>query len=433
MHGLRCITVAVLSALIGVAAGAQLPLGPDFQVNTDTTGRQEGSRVAATPDGGFLISWGDPGSGGDRLLARRFDDAGVPVGSEFRVDSGGFLFGTRSPSSILVDDDSEFTVIWGEVDDSAGCAFCISGRGRRLAADGTPLSSEFEIVPEAEYGFVPVGAGRPNGEFVVAANNGDPITLLRFDASGTVQGSFEILAPTNHGQGSPNLAAAPTGEFVVVWNDWEVGGYEIVADNIRFQAFAASGAPAGEPVVLTAPGTDGYRYRPRVARNATGTYLVVWEEELESRGPGGSWIRSIRARTYDFQGNALGPEFQVGDSTLGLHWLTRVASAPDGSFVVTWSDSVENDQGGDGSSSGIRARHLAADGAPTGPSFLVNSYTTGAQWGAAVTILTGGDFVITWTSDGSFGNDDSGASIQARRFRPALFADGFETGDLSRW
>src|SRR5690606_636422 len=176
------------------------------------------------------------------------------------------------------------------------------------------------------------------------------------------------------------------------------------------------------PVVLTAPGTDGYRYRPRVARNAAGTFLVVWEEALGPLGRGASSVRLIQARPYDFQGNALGPKVQVNESTSGSQQSARVAAAPDGSFVVTWLDYADDDQGGDGSSSGIRARHLAADGSPAGPTFLVNSYTTGEQFGGSVAFLPGGDFVVTWTSEGSFGHDDSGRSIQARQFRLSLFS-----------
>jgi hypothetical protein len=413
--------------------GAQIPLGPEIEANTFTTGRQSSPRVASTPGGGFLVSWGDVFGGEDRLQVRRFDAAGAPLGPEFQVNEGGAAYGERRPSSILVDEDGEFTVIWGSVGDGPGCAFCVSGSARRLAAAGTPLGSEFEIVPEAKYGFVPVGAGRPDGNFVVATNNSAPIELVRYDASGALQGVFEIHAATSHDHASPNLAAAPTGEFVVVWNDWERQGYQIVADNIRFQPFAATGVPAGAPVVLTAPGTDGYRYRPRAARNGAGDYLVVWEEDLGPLGVSGSFVHYIQARVYGFEGDALGPKFQVNDTTSGRQWATQVAAGPDGSFVVTWSDYPVGERGGDGSSSGVRARHLSADGSPTGPTFVVNSYTTGGQRAPSVAFLPDGDFVVAWTSEGSFGHDDSLESIQIRRFRLPMFADGFETGDTSRW
>lgn len=78
-------------------------------------------------------------------------------------------------------------------------------------------------------------------------------------------------------------------------------------------------------------------------------------------------------------------------------------------------------------------RHLGADGVPRGSSVAVNSLTTGDQSEPAISVLPAGNFVVAWTSEVSDGGDDSQASIQFRRFRPALFADGFERGDVSRW
>lgn len=43
------------------------------------------------------------------------------------------------------------------------------------------------------------------------------------------------------------------------------------------------------------------------------------------------------------------------------------------------------------------------------------------------------EFVVTWTSLGSNGDDSSGHSIQGQRYVLPLFADGFESGDLSAW
>ena len=76
---------------------------------------------------------------------------------------------------------------------------------------------------------------------------------------------------------------------------------------------------------------------------------------------------------------------------------------------------------------------LPADGAPLGEEFQVNSYTTGDQGLASLRAGGAGDFVVAWTSLGSGGDDTSGYSIQARRFRVPCFADGFEDGDSGRW
>jgi hypothetical protein len=48
----------------------------------------------------------------------------------------------------------------------------------------------------------------------------------------------------------------------------------------------------------------------------------------------------------------------------------------------------------------------------------VNTYTTSYQLEPQVAATSDGHFLVTWKSYGSHGDDDSGASIQARRFRP---------------
>lgn len=42
----------------------------------------------------------------------------------------------------------------------------------------------------------------------------------------------------------------------------------------------------------------------------------------------------------------------------------------------------------------------------------MNSFTTGGQFGAEVAMRNDGSFVVSWTSAGSFGSDNSGYGIQ---------------------
>lgn len=42
-----------------------IPIGPEFQINTDTTDRQYQSSVTALNDGGFVVTWSSDGQDGD--------------------------------------------------------------------------------------------------------------------------------------------------------------------------------------------------------------------------------------------------------------------------------------------------------------------------------------------------------------------------------
>ena len=63
----------------------------------------------------------------------------------------------------------------------------------------------------------------------------------------------------------------------------------------------------------------------------------------------------------------------------------------------------------------------------------INALAGGSQSDGSLALTSGGDPVVVWESQGSFGDDHSGDSIQVRTSFSMLFADDFETGDLERW
>ena len=127
-----------------------------------------------------------------------------------------------------------------------------------------------------------------------------------------------------------------------------------------------------------------------------------------------------------------GGEFRINTYTIGGQDLTgRPAMEADGNFVVVWQSF-----GQDGSALGIIGQRFAASGARRGNEFAVNTYTTGDQFGASVTVGRRGDFVVVWENSPQTG---SGSTIRARRYDPTGAAIGGElvvntstTGYVSR-
>ena len=167
--------------------------------------------------------------------------------------------------------------------------------------------------------------------------------------------------------------------------------------------------------------TPGYQFWPDVGVDADGDFVVVWESDSST---GGDPDRSIQARLYSSAGEPLGPQFQVNTYTGSRQEGARVALAPSGEFVVVWW-SYQGWDGGDDDGASVQARRFGADGAPLGPEFQVNTYTTDDQYRANVAIGDDGGFVVAWVSTGSPGNDQSLTSIQGQRFD----ADGAPLGD----
>ena len=114
--------------------------------------------------------------------------------------------------------------------------------------------------------------------------------------------------------------------------------------------------------------------------------------------------------------------------------MPAVAGGDDGSFLVAWRSGDFSSGGVDGDRYGIAARAFAGSGTPLGDELVVNTFTTGLQESPAVAAAPGGRYLVTWQSNGSWG-DDTTLSIQARAFEVTalVFWDGFETGDAARW
>lgn len=426
-------TIVLGTLVCALASHAQEPMGPEQQVNTYTSNDQRSPQVATMSDGKIVVAWRSDGSTGTDSQGvsaqyRRFTTAGVPFGPELQANEQTPHY--QWPTRLLPMDDGDWTLVWGTSISSPDSPYG-SGSARRFAADGIPLTSEFVVADVSAYAGAPAAAGRASGAFVVARTlDYDEIEVSRFSAGGSGIGSL-LLTRAGHALSSPGVSMAPGGEFVVAWRD-ESGTYSAYASDIRFRRFHPTGAPAGEAVDVTGPDSEGLRYATRLARRADGAFLVVWvEESSEDADDSGS---SIQGRLYGPTGIPLGERFQVNDRTPGDQLEPEAAAAPDGTFAVAWTDdSGEVPGAGDGSESGIRARQLGQNGTPNSSSFAVNALTIGSQTGPSIAVDSSGNFLIAWTSAGSLGGDSSGTSVQLRKFRPALFADGFESGDTSRW
>jgi len=110
------------------------------------------------------------------------------------------------------------------------------------------------------------------------------------------------------------------------------------------------------------------------------------------------------------QGGApVGPEFRVNTYTTSSQYFPSVAADVAGNFVVAWSSLGQDAPG----TNGVFAQRYDASGAPVGGELRVNSYSSGDQLLADVASDGGGNFVVTWTSESQ---DGALQGIFAQRF-----------------
>ncbi len=264
-------------------------------------------------------------------------------------------------------------------------------------AQGDPVGPEFRVntfTTSAQY--VPAIASDSSGNFVVVwqsnAQDGSLSAIFgqRYDASGAPQGpEFRVNTYTTVVQSQPDVASDSAGNFVVVWNsDTQDGsGFGVFG-----QRYASSGAPLGPEFRVNTYTTD-IQGNPDVTSDSAGNFVVVWHSETQD---GLSY--GVFGQRYASSGAPLGPEFPVNTYATANQGNSSVASDSSGNFVVTWISYTQ-----DGSSYGIFGQRYASSGAPLGPEFRVNTYTTGYQQNPSVAVDTAGNFVVVWRSyqDGS--------------------------------
>src|SRR5436305_4313396 len=115
---------------------------------------------------------------------------------------------------------------------------------------------------------------------------------------------------------------------------------------------------------------------------------------------------------------ASGSAFRINTQTLGNQEGPDVAVLSTGGFVVVWEDHNEPL-----TNANIKGQIYAASGAKFAGEFLVNTQTTGNQVFPAVTGLSSGRFVVTWT-DGS----GIGVGMQGFDFRVPAAVAGLANG-----
>jgi hypothetical protein len=372
------------------------PLGPEFRVNSYTSATQALPAVAADPSGDFVAVWISLGQEGPAfgagVFGQRFAAGGAPLGSEFRVNS--YTSNDQADAAVAKDGSGNFVVVWtseGQDGDSYGVF------GQRYAASGAPLGPEFRVNTYTTSGqSYPAVAADASGNFVVVWNSflqdGSSWGVFgqRYAGSGAPLGpEFRVDTFTTNAQWRPAVASDASGNFVVVWESYLQDGS---GAGVYGQRYQASGAPLGSEFRVNTF-TPSQQRNAAVATNGSGGFVVAWESFQDGSMTG------VMGQRYAASGAPLGPEFRVNTFTLGDQDYPSVAADDAGDFVVIWQGNVE-----DGDSWGVFGQRYDSAGAPLGSEFRVNTYTTYAQRDVSVAADPSGDFVVVWDS----GGQDSG-------------------------
>ena len=393
-------------------AGAPFDLVPrsgalatcEWQANERTAFDQAQPAVALDGRGDVLVAWTDNdqlGDNGKRIVARRFDASGQPLGAE-RVVSVTTPYAVAEVA-VAAAPDGRAVVVWttNSVDGSG-----LGVSGRRLDAAGVPRGPEFIVTQRTLFNQVePAVAMAADGSFVVAWRSPDAsddgVWLRRFAPDGTPRGGDVPVNTTTAGeQSQPSVAVAPDGAVVVAWQSGDGSGHGVHA-----RRFDAAGFPVDDEQRVNVVGRY-HQDEPAVAMAADGRFVVAWTSDGQDGALGG-----VYARRFGPDGAPLSGDIHVSVATAGDQKSPAVAMAATGAFAVAWQSMNQ-----DGSSWGVYGHRFDAAGVSVRGELHVSSQALGAQWRPAVAASPDGALAFVWQSDGQ---DGAGAGIFGQSYAAA--------------
>jgi hypothetical protein len=210
----------------------------------------------------------------------------------------------------------------------------------------------------------------------------------------TPQGTeYDIIGSLIGDQSHPQVALTPNGDGgYLIWEDNSASTLGLRIMSRRLNAGLGAQGPAVPVSSVGKSKTAGNQGKPQIALlpNNTGA-VVVWQG-------GGAGVKGgllqIYARFLDANGTPTKSDIRVSSATKNNQTHPQVALLTDGNLVVVWSS-----DGQDGSLKGIYAQRFSPAGVKIGTEFQVNQFTANNQRTPSVAGLVNGNFVVAWVSE----------------------------------
>jgi hypothetical protein len=248
----------------------------------------------------------------------------------------------------------------------------------------------------------------------------EPLESRMLLAVAPVGPEFLVNSTTAGDQREPKVAMEAAGDFVVVWESPSPNNAFI--NGVYAQRYNAAGVAQGSefPVRATTGDADRpYPNAPDVAMDAAGDFVVVWQEYDNSFNFCG--VSGIYAQRYNAAGVAQGSDFHVNTTTECDQLFPSVAMDAVGNFVVSWQSYRRN--GG----FGIYAQQYNALGEAQGSETLVSTTDLYDNERPSVAMDPAGDFVVSWQgNDRGYYDTVDNYNIYAQRYNATGVAQGNE-------
>lgn len=328
-----------------------LPIDSEFKINATAHKHQTDPAVAMTDDGSFVVAWVSEDQDGNNkgIFAQRYDSNGQKLGGEFQVNS--FTNKAQQSPDIAMDATGRFVIVW-ESDDQDGDDWGIYGQvydnsGNQVGAE---FRANFTTAKDQRSAAVAMDV---DGDFVVTWQHEQPgidkwdIRARRFDASGNAKDATDITVNTvvDERQEAPDVSMDASGRYVIAWQSKDLD-YPDGKFGIYHRRFEADGTPSTAQQELVNTHVANEQKTPAVAMSRNGDYVISWESRRQDDPTQGDKY-GVFAQRYDADGTARDGEFQVNTTTNKDQKNSAIAAGNDGRFIVVWeSDSEDGDNYG---------------------------------------------------------------------------------------
>ncbi len=285
---------------------------------------QDDADIADLKGGRMVAVWADDRQGPVGAFIQILHDDGVAVGNNI-----GLIVGEDfdiSDPHVCADTTGAFYVVWRE----EAHGFLQAARFDSLADPITPV---FFVSDTALGGY----AGEfdatclSDGRLLVAWENyslENTIVCRAFSVGGVVS----IAQTTVNSDGldvkhwSPAVAAAPSGNFAIVWEDYRSGEADIF-----YRRFNTLGIPyTPEFSLMDASAPDSAHYLPSMTYSATAGYVAAWVDLRDGQ--------DIYMQQLNQSGSPVGVNRLLSDETAAAsNWEIDLGVTPDGKVMASWT------------------------------------------------------------------------------------------------
>ena len=326
-----------------------------FRVNTVGTDVQEHPQVSLLNGGGAVFVWQGGRQGFQRIYARFLSADNRWLTNDLQVNT--FNNNCQVDPAVTTLANGNVVVAWASFNQASPDSLQ-DVYAQVLSPTGQKLSSETPVNQVISYNQRnPAIAALSDGRFVVAwvseqqdfpissgfttATSGTARadTYARiFNSNGAPAGNeFRVNTGTNFCS-SPHIAAAPGGDFMVVWSEKDRAGGTNGVD-IWGRAFSSAGVGGTARCINTT--RFGDQYLPSISWDGS-DYLVAWT----SLGHDGS-REGVYGQFLHRDGSSDQAEFRVNSTSINQQMHPAVASDGQGRFLAVWTSFVGTTYGFD--------------------------------------------------------------------------------------